>query len=127
MQKRQAPAVEHLGAAASDHYTDRDSSTGSNPSCDSDSSTRSDRLGSEDGAGRDTAGGDVAGGRSKEAANTRDPFTKSQQAALERTLRSLICKTKGMRKFPLSFSPIQQPASQAYINLVTPRTVLSIT
>ena len=81
MQKRQAPEVKHLGAASSDHYTDRDSSTGSNPSCDSDSScdnsdpsydsdssNPSDRLGSEDGASCDTAGGDVAGGRSEVAA-----------------------------------------------------------
>ena len=46
------------------------------------SSSESDSSGGEDDAGSGTAEGDDAG-TNRKSASTRDPFTKSQQAALE--------------------------------------------
>ena len=67
------------------------------------SSSESDSSGGEDDAGSGTAEGDDAG--SSKSASTRDPFTKSQQKALERTVKSLLRDsdhTKGRHALSLS-------------------------
>ena len=71
----------------------------------SSSSSESDSSGGEDDAGSGTAEGDDAG--SNKSASTRDPFTKSQQKALERTVKSLLRDsdhTKGKHALSLSHS-----------------------
>ena len=69
----------------------------------SSSSSESDSSGGEDDAGSGTAEGDDAG--SSKSTSTRDPFTKSQQKALERTVKSLLRDsdhTKGRHALSLS-------------------------
>ena len=68
----------------------------------SSSSSESDSSGGEDDAGSSTAEGDDTG--SNKSASTRDPFTKSQQKALERTLLRDSDHTKGRHALSLSHS-----------------------